>query len=139
VGLIVAQDLRRKGVCPAIEALAQVTDERLVLLVVGKPTPQPYRDLAASLGVNHRVIFAGATTDPYAFYRAADFFVLPTRHDPCSLVVLEALAMGLLVVSTVFNGACEIMADGVHGFVLPDPTDIGALAGAMREMLNPGR
>ena len=34
---------------------------------------------------------AGATADPHGFYQAADFFVLPTRHDPCSLVVLEAL------------------------------------------------
>jgi len=59
-----------------------------------------------------------ADRDPYAFYRAADFFVLPTRHDPCSSSWLEALAMGLPVISTIFNGACEIMIDGVHGFVL---------------------
>ena len=69
----------------------------------------------------------------------ADFFVLPTKHDPCSLVVLEALAMGLPVVSTVYNGATEIMTDGVHGYVLPDPSDVDALAGAMRKMLDPDR
>jgi UDP-glucose:(heptosyl)LPS alpha-1,3-glucosyltransferase len=72
-----------------------------------------------------------------AQYREADFFVLPTKHDPCSLVVLEALAMGLPVISTVFNGATEIMKDGVHGFVLEDPEDVSALADAMRKMLDP--
>src|SRR4029450_11803875 len=45
VALIVAQDFRRKGVKPAIEAMAQVKDERLVLLVVGKPNPRAYPDL----------------------------------------------------------------------------------------------
>ena len=39
--------------------------------------------------------FAGRANDPRSFYRDADFFVLPTRHDPCSLVVLEALAMSV--------------------------------------------
>jgi UDP-glucose:(heptosyl)LPS alpha-1,3-glucosyltransferase len=63
--------------------------------------------------------------------------VLPTKHDPCSLVVLEALAMGLPVISTRFNGACEIMTDNLHGFVLDDPADTDALANAMRKMLEP--
>jgi UDP-glucose:(heptosyl)LPS alpha-1,3-glucosyltransferase len=51
-------------------------------------------------------------------------------------VVLEALAMGLPVLSTRFNGACEIMTSGEHGFVLDDPQDIGALSSAMRAMLD---
>jgi UDP-glucose:(heptosyl)LPS alpha-1,3-glucosyltransferase len=139
VALVVAQDFRRKGVRPAVEALARVADERLVLLVVGKPNPQPYRDLAASLGVSHRVIFAGATNDTYAFYRAADFFVLPTHHDPCSLVVLEALAMGLPTITTTANGAHEIMVEEQHGYVMRDPSDATALAGMMCRLLDPER
>ena len=47
--------------------------------------------------------------------------------------------MGLPVISTRFNGASEIMTDGVHGFVLDDPNDIDALADAMRKMLDPDR
>jgi UDP-glucose:(heptosyl)LPS alpha-1,3-glucosyltransferase len=137
VALIVAQDFARKGLREAIMATAKIADPRLVLLVVGKQDPAPYRRLADELGVGRRVIFAGATDDPYRFYRAADLFVLPTRHDPCSLVVLESLAMGLPVISTVFNGACEIMTDAEHGFVLKDPADTDALANAMRRMLDP--
>jgi UDP-glucose:(heptosyl)LPS alpha-1,3-glucosyltransferase len=136
VALIVAQDFKRKGLQPAIEALARVADGRLVLLVVGKPDPRAYRDLAAKLGVTPRVVFAGATSDTYPFYRAADCFVLPTYHDPCSLVVLEALAMGLPTVTTLQNGAHEVMAEGVHGFVLPDPADADALADRMRRLLD---
>ena len=108
----------------------------LILLVAGKPDPAKYRQLAKSLGVADRVLFAGQVSDPVAFYQAADFFVLPTRFDPCSLVVLEALAMGLPVISTTKNGACEIMRDGQHGRVLSDPGDIPALAEAMRQMMD---
>jgi UDP-glucose:(heptosyl)LPS alpha-1,3-glucosyltransferase len=132
VGLIVAQDFARKGVGPAIEALGRLED--LGLIVVGRDDSRPYRYLAESVG--DRVLFTGPTGNTRPYYRHADFFVLPTKHDPCSLVVLEALAMGLPVISTQFNGACEIMTDGVHGFVLDDPNDIDALADAMRKMID---
>ena len=136
VALIIAQDFERKGLGEAIEAIAKVADPRLLLVVVGKDAAGPYQRLARELGVIDRVLFAGPTTDPVSFYAAADFFLLPTRHDPCSLVVLEALAMGLPVISTAQNGACEIMIDHRHGFVLPSPDDVGALATAVRALLD---
>ncbi len=134
VGLMLAQDFERKGLRPAIEALAKAPG--LVLLVGGKPDATPYRQLAKSLGLSDRVIFAGQVDDPVAFYQAADFFVLPTRFDPCSLVVLEALAMGLPVISTMKNGACEIMREGIHGRVLGEADDVPALTAALVEMTN---
>ena len=138
VALMIANDFERKGLREAIGAVAKLHDPRLLLLAVGKQKPGPYRALAAKNKAAN-VLFAGPTDDPYAFYRAADFFLLPTRHDPCSLVVLEALAMGVPVISTVFNGACEIMTDGREGFVLRDPSDIVTLADAVRQLLDANR
>lgn len=139
VALMIAQDFERKGLREAILALSRVGDPRVVLLVAGKQDPAPYRQLAGREGVGDRVVFAGPTSDAYAFYPAADFFILPTRHDPCSLVVLEALAMGLPVISTIFNGACEAMTSGTHGLVLSDPKDVPALAAAIGTLLDDGR
>ena len=136
VGVMLAQDFARKGLSEAIAALAATKEMRLRLLVAGRQNPSPYRRLANSLGVSDRITFAGPTDDPYAFYAAAQFYVLPTRHDPCSLGVLEALAMGTPVISTVFNGACEVMVSGQHGFVLPDPTDVHALSAAMKRLID---
>lgn len=133
-GLIIAQDYERKGLREAIQALAQAADPRLRLLVVGKQDPASYARLARELRVEERVVFHPPTASPQDFYRQADFFVLPTRHDPCSLVVLEALAMGLPVISTAYNGACEVMSDGTHGFVLKDPSDVATLASAMKTL-----
>jgi UDP-glucose:(heptosyl)LPS alpha-1,3-glucosyltransferase len=139
MGLMIAQDFARKGLAEAIRGLAGVGDERVRLVVVGREATTEYWALARRLGVEGRVSFAGATADPYAFYSAADFFVLPTRHDPCSLVVLEALAMGVPVISTRQNGACEIMTDGVHGFVLESADDAEGLVRAMGAMVDEGR
>ncbi len=138
VGLIIAQDFARKGLAQAIKALAGV-DPRLLLVVVGKENPAAYAAEARRLGVDQRVIFAGPTNDPRSFYKTADFFVLPTRHDPCSLVVLESLTMGVPVISTQQNGACEAMTDGVHGFVLPDGQDLNILKQAYQAMLDDAR
>ncbi len=137
VALMVAQDFGRKGLAEAIMALGQIHQRNLYLLVAGKDNIEPFKRTAIRNGVDTRVKFAGGTTDVYSFYAAADFFVLPTRHDPCSLVVLEALAMGLPVISTKQNGACEIMTQGVHGFVLPSAEDRPGLVHAMNELCNP--
>jgi UDP-glucose:(heptosyl)LPS alpha-1,3-glucosyltransferase len=137
--LIIAQDYERKGLGEAIRAIAKVPDKRLRLVVVGKQDPASYAALAEQIGVADRVVFHPPTSKPEDFYRDADFFLLPTKHDPCSLVVLEALAMGLPVISTVFNGATEVMTDGVHGLILRDPADVDALAGAMNTLCDDAR
>jgi UDP-glucose:(heptosyl)LPS alpha-1,3-glucosyltransferase len=141
VALMIAQHFERKGLGEVIAATANIVktsgDSAPIVLVVGKDDPSRSRQQAQRLGVADRIIFAGQTTSSADFYAASDFFVLPTRHDSCSLVVLEALAMGLPAISTVFNGACEIMTDGVHGYVLPNPADVDALTIAISNLLEP--
>jgi UDP-glucose:(heptosyl)LPS alpha-1,3-glucosyltransferase len=134
-GLFIGQDFMRKGLMCALVAASMLKDSALKITVVGRCHRgfHPPPDAAA------QVSFAGETKDPRPYYADADFFVLPTKHDPCSLVVLEALAMGVPVISTKFNGATEIMTDGVHGFILDDPGDVNALAGAMKKMMNAHR
>jgi UDP-glucose:(heptosyl)LPS alpha-1,3-glucosyltransferase len=136
IALMVAQDFARKGLRDAILALAAAADKRLFLLVVGKGRIDSYQQLARNHGIASQVGFIGPASDPWKFYNAADFFVLPTKHDPCSLVVLESLAMGLPVISTTRNGACEIMQNGRQGYVLPEPDDVPALTNSMRQMLD---
>ena len=139
MGLMLAQDFERKGLQQAIEAIALAKNPRLVLVVGGKPDASAYRGLASSLGIANQLRFAGPVAQPVDFYKAADFFLLPTFSDPCSLVVLEALAMGLPVISTVLNGACETMIDGVHGRIVQNPRDIRILAKALLEIVDLNR
>ena len=54
------------------------------------------------------------------YLQCGDIFVLPTLEDLCSLAVLEAMAGGCPVLTTIYNGAREFVEDGVNGFIF-DP------------------
>jgi len=136
VALFVGHNFRLKGLGPLLEALAlrirRDSSARPVhLLVVGGGNLGPYRGEVRRLGLGDHVKLIGFVDDVRTCYHASDFFVLPTYYDPCALVVFEALACGLPVVTTAQNGAGELIAEGVEGFVVPSPDRAGALADAM--------
>ncbi|MBA3313350.1 MAG: glycosyltransferase family 4 protein [Planctomycetota bacterium] len=131
--LIVAHNLELKGVPALLRAMAllQAAGQNAVLAVVGGKRIARYERLSQRLGVEGRVRFVGAVDDPTPYYAAADVYTQPTWYDPCSLVLLEALACGLPVVTSRFNGAGELVTPGVCGDVLDDPSDVVTLAAAM--------
>jgi UDP-glucose:(heptosyl)LPS alpha-1,3-glucosyltransferase len=136
VGLFIAHHWKFKGAREAMSAIALISNPNLKLVLVGGEPPEPYRRFAESLGVANQIIFAGSVADALPHYQAADFFVLPTRQDSCSLSLLEAAAVGLPVISTIQNGACELIESDREGFVINDPKNVDALASAMRQMLS---
>ena len=129
---------RLKGLAPLLEAFALVTQPSARLVVVGHPKFGRYERQARRLGVANRVSFLGHRTDPKNCYFAADFLVHPTFYDPCSLVALEALACGLPVITTRYNGASELLSPPSDGLVINDPHDAASLASAMANMLDRG-
>ena len=97
-------------------------------MVVGRDNNAPYWHFAKKMGCEEDVFFAGGVRDLERYYPSADILVHPTFYDACSLVVLEALASGLPVITTRYNGAGGIISDGREGFVLEDPKKVGILA-----------
>lgn len=122
----------RKGIEPAIRALAAVP--RAHLVGVSRTAPDTYRELAASCGVSDRVTLLPATDQIERYYGGADALVLPTPYDAFGMVLTEAMACGLPVITTPMAGAAELLTDGVHGFVVASPTDTNGLAAAMRTL-----
>jgi UDP-glucose:(heptosyl)LPS alpha-1,3-glucosyltransferase len=104
------------------------------LLVCGGGKIGPFRGLVERLGLSRFVRLIGFAPDVKACFHASDFFVLPSYYDPCSLVVFEALACGLPVITTRCNGAGEVMTEGREGFVVPSPDAHEALADALNRM-----
>lgn len=138
VGLFVAMNYELKGIRPLLRALAWLPRQHpFRLLVVGQSKTGPYERLASRLGVAPRVRFAGPCRDIRNCYFAADFLVHPTFYDPCSLVVLEALACGLPVITSRFNGAAELMTHGREGYIMADPHRHEELAAFMAQLLDP--
>ena len=130
---------RLKGLAPLLHGVAAAgRGQRFRIAVVGHPKVARYRRLAERLGVADRVRFVGHRDDPKDCYFAADFLVHPTFYDPCSLVVLEALACGLPVITTQYNGASELLTVPDNGLVVRDPHDAGELADALSRMADPG-
>lgn len=132
VGLFVAMNYRLKGLAPLLNALALVSrDKPFKLVVVGHSNYRRYQRQAEKLGVADRVRFLGHRDDPKDCYFAADFLVHPTFYDPCSLVALEALACGLPVITTRYNGASELLTPPTDGIVINNPHNAEALAAAL--------
>jgi UDP-glucose:(heptosyl)LPS alpha-1,3-glucosyltransferase len=77
------------------------------------------RARARTAGVGDRVHFVGQVADPLPCYHAADLFALPSAYETGPLVLLEALACGLPVVSTATGLAPALVIDGVNGYVVP--------------------
>ena len=135
LGLFVAMNYRLKGLTPLIHGLARVSrDSGVSLAVVGHPKFARYERLAQRLGVADRIHFVGFRRDPKEAYFASDFLVHPTFYDPCSLVVLEALACGLPVITSRHNGASELLDPPKDGLVVQDPHDAEELGTALASM-----
>ena len=134
--LFVGHDYQRKGLSTAVRATRRLAAEgaRVRLLVVGGKG----RKRASDAAHDGLVIHAGAADDPVPYYAASDVFVLPTFYDPCSLSVSEAAASGLPSVTTRFNGAAELLTEGVDGSVISDPADDLELAATLRPLMDAG-
>lgn len=126
VALFIGHEFERKGLPLAMSALRHAPTATLV--VVGGTVDEIRRATAEAidLGVAQRVRFTGSQTDPIRFFRASDVFVLPSAYESYGLVITEALASGLPVISTAVGIAPDVIVDGVNGYVVaPEARAIG--------------
>ncbi|MBD2448997.1 glycosyltransferase family 4 protein [Nostoc sp. FACHB-152] len=130
-----AGDIRtpRKNLDSVLHALVEVPD--LHLAVVGSTDASPFPQLAADLGISERVHFLGYRRDIAEIMRAVDLFVFPSRYEACTLVLLEALASGLPVITATATGGAELVTPEC-GIVLPDSDNIDALAAALSSLVS---
>ena len=119
----------RKGAVQTMEALGKIPGR---LVIVTRSDHGPLKEAARAAGVETRVALAPPTDRIERFYGAADVFVLPTPYDAFGMVVTEAMACGLPVITTTAAGVSEVVADGRTGILLEDVADGEALANAMR-------
>ena len=140
VALFIATNYHLKGLEALLHAVARLpAHKRLRLVIAGSPRTGPYERLAGKLAIADRVRFVGYIADTRNCYFASDFLVHPTFYDPCSLVVLEAVACGLPVITSSYNGAAELLKPPQDGYVIEDPHDNRRLAGCLLELLDPVR
>jgi len=133
--LSIGQFIHRKGFDVLLKAAAKLDPGADIYIVGGEPTEE-YRKLHDDLGLtNVRFVGFMKKEQLLKYYRAADFFVLPTREDIWGLVVNEAMSCALPVITTDRCVAgLELVEDGVTGYIVP-VGDADALADRMNQAL----
>ncbi|MBF0627903.1 MAG: glycosyltransferase family 4 protein [Magnetococcales bacterium] len=134
--LFVGSGFRRKGLPALLTALSGMRHPAR-LVVVGRDKEQNrMRSLARHLGIAARVMFVGGCREVIPYYAAADAVVLPTLYDPFPNVALEAMAMGLPLVTSLKCGAVDWIRHGENG-LLADALDREALTCNLERLEDP--
>jgi UDP-glucose:(heptosyl)LPS alpha-1,3-glucosyltransferase len=127
---LAAHNFRLKGLPELLRVAARlVSNGRAVHLVVaGGKRLQTWRRAAEGLGLAGRIDFLGTVRDLVPYYAGADAYIQPTYYDPCSLVLLEAAASGLPIVTTrSCNGVTELFREGESILTVKNPTEHDAI------------
>jgi colanic acid/amylovoran biosynthesis glycosyltransferase len=142
--LTVARLVPEKGVSTAIEAVAAAVNAGAHLryrVIGGGPLEAELRGQITAAGLEDVVTLAGPASEAevQAAYRESDLFVLPSiraadgSEEAQGLVLQEAQAMGLPVLTSSIGGIPEGIDDGASGYLVP-PGDAAALSARLLEL-----
>ena len=129
--LFVGHNFQRKGLDILLEALSLLRSKNFHLSIVGQDKNiNSYKTLARRLKLESQVTFFGAVPSSRPYYLAADALVVPSMYDPFANVTVEALALGLFVVSSKMNGGHEIVQPH-SGIITQNPQSVEELAAGL--------
>ncbi|HET7225385.1 MAG TPA: glycosyltransferase family 4 protein [Candidatus Eisenbacteria bacterium] len=140
--LVVGQFGAGKGTGELLESLARLRERGLVvpLTIVGPPQ-RPGDEAAvlarrAALNLEQQVEMAGLKMGEALWreYRRATLFVLPSHAEGVPVVLHEAGAFGLAVVTTPVGAIPDLVRDGANGLLVPSG-DVAALADAIERLV----
>ena len=135
--LTIGQFIHRKGFDVLLEAWNKELNESCSLVIVGGGEEEnQYRQYIADHNLkNVQLVGFKQKEEIFEYYKAADLFVLPTREDIWGLVINEAMACGLPVISTnMCLGAVELIENGINGYIVP-VNNSNELAEAIKKLL----
>jgi UDP-glucose:(heptosyl)LPS alpha-1,3-glucosyltransferase len=135
--LFVANEFRRKGLQTILDALAQLKQPSVHLLIIGGDASESFERYAESIGLVDQVHFLGRSSEVPQWMGASDLFVFPTLYEPFGLVITEAMASSLPVITSRRAGAAELIEHGVDGYLLDDPSDVSELLTAIKKLHAP--
>jgi glycosyltransferase involved in cell wall biosynthesis len=126
----------QKGFDVLFNALGLLPRKDFDLLIAGTgELEDELRSLAAELGLQQRIHFVGYRRDVGRLFGALDLYVHPSRFEGMPIAVLEAMAANRSIVTTAVDGNCQLIEDGVHGWLV-QPEDPRSLANAIDAALN---
>jgi UDP-glucose:(heptosyl)LPS alpha-1,3-glucosyltransferase len=131
--LFIGHEWKRKGLDRLLEALSFLKNENFLLTVVGKEKhPEYFFDLAKKFHIQEKTRFYPTGQKSLPFYQTSQIAILPSRYDPFANVTLEAMAMGLYVITTTANGGSEAIINHLNGIIVDEYAPPSELAEAIR-------
>lgn len=132
----------RKGVdylLPAFrEVKQQIPASRLLIVGAGTRLRKGYEEWVKHAGLEQDVIFVGfaSASDLPRYFRTADVFCVPaTGRESQGIILIEAMASGVPIVTTNISGYATVVAHGEEGLLVP-PRDVRSLSRALITLLN---
>jgi glycosyltransferase involved in cell wall biosynthesis len=103
----------------AFSRIIKASDSRVKLVLVGEgPLKPALESLVSQLTLQEHVVLAGDVDGPEAM-AAFDLLALPSQYEACPYVLLEALALGLPVVTTAVGGVGRLVRQNENGEIVP--------------------
>ena len=134
--LFIGNGYRRKGLTPLLKALSTFKGKPFHLSVIGKDRKmKTFIKQAKALGLENHVSFFGPSPTILPFLQIGDCLVIPSYYDPFANVTVEALAMGLFVVSSKTNGGHEILTKET-GTTIENLSSLDSLKGSLEIAMN---
>lgn len=115
----------RKGLAVAMHALEKLKSsvrKRFKLIAVGAGSQEKFAALAKELGISDHLVLLSPKKNIQDYFRASDLFLFPTKYEPFGLVILEAMACGLVPIVSALAGASELIEHEKSGYVIQDPS-----------------
>ncbi len=137
--ILVGNDWRNKGVPVLLEALEQLRELPIQLLVVSREDSSACRALVKEKHLENRVCFLPPRKDIEFYYAAADAYAGPSLQDSYAMPPAEAMACGLPVIVSATAGVSEIISNGIDGLILNDPRDSVGLAALISRLYEDAR
>lgn len=112
----------KKGAAAAIQSITN--SQNTHLLIVSGSDNHVEKILVHQLGLHSRVHWVPHSIDIHKFFSASDCLIFPTFFDTFGMVIAEAMASGLPVITNKHAGAAELIKHAESGFLTEEPWDI---------------
>lgn len=148
--LLVSRFVPAKGIDRAIDIfklVAQEIDAHLYIVTANEADyfseeemryEETVHGRVKAYGLKDKITFLGFISERKKLaecYRMADIYMMPSRYEPFGLTTMEAMACGAVAVVSSAAGSCELIIDGVNGFIV-DMRDRRHVADLIVELLN---
>lgn len=128
---------RNKNHETIIKAMQHITEKDIYYMICGQGEKEAdYKKLIRKSGLQNKVLLVGFQSNIVPYYDSSDCFVFPSRREGLGLAALEAMSMGLPLITSYVGGIKEYSKSNVTGYNIKNPDDYIGFRNAILKMYN---